>query len=95
MAPRPPGPVFLPPERYRQKRLLDAARLLPVLGAALFLVPILWGSPDPAPRVSNAAALLYVFAVWAGLILAAFLLSRALRPEEEEPSARPGEDDAR
>jgi hypothetical protein len=74
----PQRPVFLAPATYRRKRLRDAARLLPVLGAALFLVPLLWTPADAPGGVGNARALLYMFAVWAGLILAAFVLSRVL-----------------
>lgn len=74
-----PPPAFLAPEGYRRKRLRDAARLLPVLGVALLLVPLLWTRSDAPGGVGNATALLYLFGVWAGLILAAFLLSRPLR----------------
>ena len=79
---RPQRPVFLPPATYRRKRLRDAARLLPVLGAALLLVPLLWTGSDAPGGVGNAGALLYLLAVWAGLIVAAFLLSRVLAPDD-------------
>ena len=84
MAPRLPRPVFLAPASYRQKRVRDAARLLPMLGIALLLVPLLWTPSDQEGGVRNSSALLYVFCCWAALILAGFLLSRALRPEEGE-----------
>ena len=77
-------PVFLPPAGYRQKRVRDAAHLVPVLGAGLLLLPLLWVPSDESGGVGNAAALLYVLGVWAGLILAALVLARALRPDEEE-----------
>jgi len=79
-------PVFLPPAGYRQKRVRDAAHLLPVLGVGLLLVPLLWTPSDEAGGVGNAAALLYVLGVWAGLILVALGLARALRPDQEEDS---------
>ncbi len=86
---RPPHPVFLAPSGYRRKRLRDAARLLPAMGAALLLVPLLWTRSDAPGGVGNAAALLYVFGVWAALIAVAFLLSRRLLDGgddgEEEP----------
>jgi hypothetical protein len=91
MAPRPPRPVFLAPAGYRQKRVRDAARLLPALGAGLLLLPMLWSPSDRPDGVGNAVALVYVFAVWAGLILAAFILSRALRPDD--PEEEPGDKD--
>ena len=75
-------PVFLPTAGYRQKRVRDAAHLLPLLGVGLLLVPLLWRPSDEAGGVGNAAALLYVLGVWAGLILAALALGRALRPDE-------------
>ena len=53
-------PRFLAPAAYRQRRLRDAARLLPILGLALLMVPLLWTEPPSGSR-----ATLYVFAVWA------------------------------
>lgn len=79
MARRTRPPVFLERDSYRQRRIRDAARMLPVLGAILCLVPLLWTrGPD---GIRNSTALLYIFGVWAGLILAAVLLSRLLRPD--------------
>ena len=86
-----PPPAFLAPAGYRRKRVRDAARLLPVLGAALLLVPLLWTRSDAPGGVGNAAALLYLFGVWAGLILAAFLLSRLILRDDE---VGPGSDEA-
>ena len=80
-------PVFLPPAGYRRKRVRAAALLLPVLGGALVLLPLLWTPSDVEGGVGNAAALLYIFGVWAGLILAAFGLAQALRPGEGEEDA--------
>lgn len=77
-------PIFLPPAGYRQKRVRDAARLLPILGVGLLLLPLLWTPSRTEGGVGNAAALLYVFAVWAGLIAGAYALSRVLRPDDEE-----------
>ncbi|EPX86473.1 hypothetical protein ruthe_01288 [Rubellimicrobium thermophilum DSM 16684] len=72
-------PPFLDRRRYRRTRLRDAACLLPVLGAALLLVPLLWPASGQGTPPSNAGALLYLFGVWAGPILAAGILSRLLR----------------
>ncbi|WP_371039154.1 MULTISPECIES: hypothetical protein [unclassified Rhodosalinus] len=69
-------PVFLQRELYRARRLADAARLLPILGACLFALPLLWRGEGG--EVSTSRAMLYLFAVWALLILAAALLSRRL-----------------
>lgn len=79
----PRQPLFLARQSYRRRRLMDAARLLPVLGACLFLLPILWPpQPGEAPR-STAHDGIYLFIVWAGLIVAAVLMARALAPETE------------
>ncbi|SIO12080.1 hypothetical protein SAMN05444722_0499 [Rhodovulum sp. ES.010] len=67
------APLFLAREGYRRRRLADMARFLPVLGAALFLVPAL----DARDGLS-AAMLIYLFGAWGGLILASGLLARRL-----------------
>jgi hypothetical protein len=87
---RPPSPLFLEREAYRRRRLADAARILPVLGLVLFLLPALWRQPgDP----NTATEAVYLFAVWALLILAAALLARPLRragdPRSPLPPRRP------
>ena len=87
--PAPGGrPVFVDRASYRQRRLRDGLRLLPVLGAILFCVPLLW--PRGA-EMTTSTALTYVFGVWAGLILLAFLLSRVLRPDAPERDPDRGE----
>ena len=68
-----PEPLFLARESYRRRRLMDAARVLPVLGVLMFLVPVLWGGGS-----RTTSAMLYLFAVWALLILAALGIARAL-----------------
>jgi len=78
-------PLFLPRARYRRRRLRDAARLLPVFGAFLFLLPIMW-SPATTMLGDTAPDGIYLFAVWAGLIVIAGLLSRHLRSDENGPS---------
>ena len=90
---RPRAPLFLERESYRRRRLMDAARVLPVIGLVLFLLPALWRQ-NGDPNTGSEA--LYLFAVWAGLILAAGLLARPLRrtgaprvptgPEDEAPT---------
>lgn len=78
-------PMFLARRSYRRRRMMDAARLLPVFGAVLVLLPAFW---TPAP--GTAATGLYLFGLWCVLILAAFLLARGLAPAldaEEEALA--------
>ncbi len=57
----------------RQRRLLDAANLLPLLAIVLMLIPILW-----ATGRSASSALVYVFSVWMVLIGLSGMLSRSL-----------------
>jgi len=66
---------FVERRTYRRRRLMDIARLAPLIGALLFLVPLLWPQQDPgagpeAPAASSlSSAMIYIFAVWGGLIL--------------------------
>lgn len=68
------GPVFLERATYRQRRLVDAARLLPVLGVFLWAMPLLWG----AGGTTTSAAILYIFAAWLGLVIGAAVLAFGL-----------------
>lgn len=88
-----PQSVFLERRTYRRRRLADAARLLPILGALLFLVPLLWPA-GPGGPVATARGFVFVFAVWAGLIVVSAVLSRYLSqpvidPQGEAPPPRP------
>ena len=79
---RPPSaPVFLERRNYRRRRLTDAARILPVLGGFLFMVPLLWGTGgSDGPGTGRGG--IYLFAVWGLLILGAAALSRPLSRAE-------------
>lgn len=93
-------PLFLARQGYRQRRMIDAARVLPVFGAFLLLVPVLWdpggsAAPEPGPRLAERGA--YVFGVWGLLVLGAALLGRQLRDAAspaDTPSDDPGVDPA-
>lgn len=79
-------PRFLERRSYRQRRLMDAARLLPVLGVVLWLIPLLWPQRDPAGEVaavSTSNAILYIFGVWILLALIALFLSLMLDGKAE------------
>lgn len=80
---RPRAPLFLKRGSYRKRRLRDAARMLPVLGALLFLVPILW-SPGDTTRPDTARDGIYLFAVWFGLVLVAALMAPGLAGESAD-----------
>lgn len=82
-----PSPsVFLEHQSYRRNRLADAARLLPVIGAVVLAVPLLWPSADSAQVVAGeveavpmSTAILYIFGAWAGLIGLSVLFGIAAR----------------
>ncbi|MEX0349127.1 MAG: hypothetical protein AB3N15_06840 [Paracoccaceae bacterium] len=73
-------PVFLEKQSYRRRRLRDAARLLPIFGALLFAIPLLWpegqGAVDPVPM---SAAMTYIFGIWVLLIVIGGLFGVAAR----------------
>ena len=81
-------PLFTGQKTYRARRLGDAARLLPGFGVILFLLPLLIRPADPA------VAFLYVFGVWALLILVVALMSKGLAQisVSDEPGAKDVDD---
>ena len=88
MTRRPRSPEFLERSTYRLRRLMDAARFLPVFGLVLLLLPLMRDSPDAAsPRAGQEAV--YLFAVWIALVLAAFLMSLGLRRALDAPATDP------
>lgn len=89
---RPPvTPLFLGRAGYRSRRLSDAARLLPVLGAFLLLLPILW-SPAQTPEPDTGMDGIYLFVVWAGLIAGAAVLAPLLRRKSDSSVPAPADD---
>lgn len=83
---------------------MDAVRLLPLLGLALWMVPLLWVTPDatqPGAALSGAlrvegaipmsSALRYVFGIWVLLIIAGVALSRSLA--DRDPLSDPDTSD--
>jgi len=85
---RPRAPLFLKRGSYRKRRLRDGARLLPVLGLFLFLLPILRG-PGQAGTAETARDGIYVFAVWLGLVLVAAVIAPGLSKDGAEDAAGP------
>ncbi|BDW85866.1 hypothetical protein [Roseicyclus marinus] len=85
-----PRRLFLERRTYRQARLQDAARLLPVLGLVLFFGPSFIRGEDPAGSGLLSGWLIYYFSVWLGLIVLAGILSQALmRTDRPDPTAAP------
>lgn len=71
------GPTtFLARQAYRRQRLMDAARILPILGAILVFLPMIWVSEE-APW-SMGHAIVYFFGLWAGLVAISAILARLL-----------------
>ena len=82
----PATPVFLERRSYRQRRMMDAIRLLPLVGLLLWLLPTLWATSDGAgvEPVRMSQAIVYVFGVWVCLILCAGSLWHYLRNSSED-----------
>ncbi|MEL6682345.1 MAG: hypothetical protein AAFQ09_06840 [Pseudomonadota bacterium] len=80
--------VFLERASYRQRRLRDAVRLLPIFAVVLWAIPLLWGAGG-LTGPSNGHALVYVFGVWVLLIGSSALIVRHL---ENDDAAQSNED---
>jgi len=65
---QPQGRIFLERRGYRQRRIIDAARMLPIVGLLLWLVPLVWPDGAAEGAISTSRATLYVFLIWSGLI---------------------------
>ena len=88
---QPRRPIFLARAPYRRRRLRDAARLLPVLGLFLLLLPLLWA---PEARMSlRAGDVVYFFAVWLVLIALAAAFAPGLRGGGRADGQGDGDDD--
>jgi hypothetical protein len=81
-------PLFLAREPYRQRRLRDAARLLPVLGLVLLLLPLLWAPTGVVAMTSG--DVVYFFAVWILLIGLAAGFAPGLRQGDGEDDGEGG-----
>ncbi|WP_298917550.1 hypothetical protein [uncultured Roseobacter sp.] len=77
---KPGTPLFLERDGYRRRRMMDAIRLLVILGAGLWMIPLLWPTQGVADgqAVPTSKALLYVFGVWWALIAISAYLARRL-----------------
>lgn len=84
-------PVFLERRGYRQRRMMDALRLLPVLGVLLWLLPLFWPTGPSvqagATPVTMSSVVIYVFSVWGLLIAISYLLRWGLRQQLEQQAA--------
>ncbi len=78
------GPVFVARASYRQRRLRDAVRMMPVLGLALWLLPLLSSQTGSTSRVG-----LFLFGAWALLIVLSALIARYMSRNVNEPEGGP------
>ncbi len=69
---------FLERGSYRQRRFRDAARLLPILAAVLMVLPLMWPREN-ADESLTSSGVVYLFGLWALLVVLAFVLSKVLR----------------
>ena len=76
-------PDILARSGYRLRRAMDAARLLPVIGALLFFLPLLWAGGKTGQGG------IYIFGIWLGLIIGAALLSRTLNETQTDTDEEP------
>ncbi|WP_372885270.1 hypothetical protein [Shimia sp.] len=83
------SPLFLERQSYRRRRLTDLTRMLPVIGALLWSVPLLWPSGgDNSPRSS--VAIVYLFGVWLGMVLLGALMAWLLKRADPPGPGRDG-----
>jgi len=78
---KPGRTTFLERSVYRRRRLIDAIKLLPVLGACLFLLPALILGGEAG---STALRLVYFFFIWVVLIMLCAVLVRQLPASPDE-----------
>ncbi|MEP5153413.1 hypothetical protein [Planktotalea sp.] len=73
----PPNRLFLERRGYIQRRVIDGAKLLPIIGLVLFMVPLIWPRRGDSDAVITSSSSIYIFMIWLGLIVfGAFLANR-------------------
>ena len=82
-------PLFLERQSYRRRRLIDMIRMLPVIGALLWAIPLLWKS-GPDGDVPTSVAIIYLFGVWLGMVLLSAVLARLLKLAETQSPEKDG-----
>ncbi len=84
---------FLERNSYRQRRIRDGARMLPMFAAVLMVLPLMWPR-DTADQSLTSSGILYLFGLWFLLVVMAFVLSRTLRfnaPKDAEVETLAGD----
>ncbi|MEN8837530.1 MAG: hypothetical protein ABF266_05165 [Celeribacter marinus] len=73
-------PLYLARASYRQRRWIDAQRLLPVLLFALYMLPLLWGGGETGEPVGHGVrSVVYVFAIWGLAIVGSVAFAIAMQ----------------
>ena len=79
-------------EEPDRQGLRDAATILPFAAAALLAPPLVWIFATPAAPGEVPSIILYIFGIWAGIILATFLLARRIaRLKDGDKAGREGD----
>ena len=79
---------FLERQSYRRRRLIDTIRMLPVIGAVLWAVPLLWRQPGDGGAIMTSDAIIYIFLVWLLMVLGGGWLARSLKRSDAEEQER-------
>lgn len=86
--PSPSKAIFVGRQTYRRRRLMDAARFLPVVGVLLWCVPLLWGNSGDDQAVHVSSATTYIFVVWTVLIVFGLWMSFPLKAVDTAEDGR-------
>ncbi len=89
--------LYLERRVYQRRRLIDAAKLLPIVGLLLFVMPaLLLGTPggDNASG-TTAVRLIYFFFVWVCLIATCATIARGLAGADTPSEAKRSGDEGR
>lgn len=78
MARPPQKPVFLALKSYRQRRLRDVARVLPLLGIILWLLPLLWRGDAG----KTGGTLIYIFVIWSVLVILSAVVATRIKVDK-------------
>ena len=79
---------FLERQSYRRRRLIDTIRMLPVIGAVLWAVPLLWRQSENSGTVMTSDAIIYIFLVWLLMVVGGAWLARNLKRSDAEEKER-------
>ncbi len=74
---------------YRHRRTIDAARLLPLIGLFLFVIPVL--AAGGRDTVSTVGGVVYVFFIWGILIVVSAFLALRLGNDNAGDEGPPSE----